>query len=108
MDLTAGEHHTCALLEGRRAVCWGRNSSGQLGNGAIDNNRGDPGNPPVEVGLVNVIALDAGGTHTCAVDARRRIYCWGYNSSSQVGDLSTVTRPVPVLVETVPTGRRTS
>ena len=31
--IAAGAFHTCAIVEGAEAVCWGQNSSGQLGDG---------------------------------------------------------------------------
>lgn len=105
LELTAGEHHTCALLEDHTATCWGRNSAGQLGNGAVDDAARETGSGPTRVALSEVTGLDAGGTHTCAVVANADTYCWGYNRSSQLGDLATATRPWPLPVELVPAGR---
>ena len=31
--ITCGGHHTCAIVENSRAVCWGANDKGQLGAG---------------------------------------------------------------------------
>jgi alpha-tubulin suppressor-like RCC1 family protein len=33
-DLTVGRGHACALLKGGTIQCWGKNASGQLGNGS--------------------------------------------------------------------------
>jgi alpha-tubulin suppressor-like RCC1 family protein len=98
--ITAGEHHTCALLSSGRAVCWGSNSAGQLGNETISL-RDDYGIPPVRVALDDVSAIDAGGTHTCAI-AGGRPFCWGWNNNGQVGDLDREPRYTPFPVDFVP------
>ena len=33
VSMAAGGQHTCALLDTSEVMCWGYNSSGQLGNG---------------------------------------------------------------------------
>jgi alpha-tubulin suppressor-like RCC1 family protein len=47
-------------------------------------------------------ALAAGAAHSCAALADGRIRCWGSNASGQLGDGSTVTPSLAVLV--VPSG----
>jgi alpha-tubulin suppressor-like RCC1 family protein len=38
------------------------------------------------------------GTHTCAVLSDRTARCWGFNSVGQIGDGTTQTRLIPVVV----------
>ena len=44
-------------------------------------------------------AIAAGVAHTCAIDARGQVACWGHNESGQVGDGTRILRPQPRLVE---------
>lgn len=44
--------------------------------------------------------IAAGGQHACMVDDRGEIYCWGKNSSRQVGLRDVETQPRPVRIET--------
>lgn len=37
-DVALGWHHSCVLIDGGKILCWGANSSGQLGNGSLDVN----------------------------------------------------------------------
>lgn len=99
-QVAVGEGHTCALYRditpsgvGAGGVgCWGDNDAGQLGDGTTT----------VRTGVVNVSVftrgslpdasdgysatdLSAEGDHTCAVGEDGRLFCWGGNSSGQVG-----------------------
>lgn len=61
--VTAGEDHTCALLDDGRIACWGNNDDGQLGDGTFASSQA-----PVLVATIDdAVALDAGQRHTCAL-----------------------------------------
>ncbi len=72
--ITAGREHTCALASGGAAYCWGTNDSGQLGSGSSVPSSNTP--VPVAGGLA-LVALDAGGDHTCGLTTDGSVYCWG-------------------------------
>ena len=109
-QLSAGKDHTCAITDDLGVRCWGRNGFGQLGNGALQNSATpvdvcEPGTPtPDEVGgapcepLSGVLAMSAGGSHTCVVVASGGVLCWGINQDGELGDGSLVARNVPVIV----------
>ena len=81
--ISAGGSHTCAMSSNGAVKCWGQNASGQLGRGAV----GPSSEVPQDVvGLSSgVIALSAGGSHTCAVTQNGTAKCWGSNVSGQLG-----------------------
>ena len=96
-SISGGRSHTCALLVGGVAQCWGANASGQLGNDTGVDSAG-PVSPKLEVGL-KVLEISAGGDATCAVTDDRFLRCWGDNARGQLGDGSNLPRYSPVLVK---------
>jgi hypothetical protein len=89
--IAAGWDHTCALLSSGAVKCWGVNTYGQLGLGDT-NSRGDGANEmgdnlsAVDLGSsVTVIAIAAGGFHTCALLSSGAMKCWGYNFTGALG-----------------------
>jgi alpha-tubulin suppressor-like RCC1 family protein len=83
--LAAGGAHSCALTVDDGVKCWGSNELGRLGDGRAS---GDFSDEPVNVvGLSEgVVALAAGGAHSCALTVDDGVKCWGSNESGRLGD----------------------
>ncbi|MGB2363243.1 MAG: RCC1 domain-containing protein, partial [Candidatus Poseidoniaceae archaeon] len=61
--LDVGTDHTCAVLDNGSLMCWGRDHTGQLGNGAvITGNQHDPGFVDLGTGRT-AIAVATGNAH---------------------------------------------
>ena len=94
--IAAGGSHACAILADGASVCWGRNSSGQLGDATNDNS-----NIPISVRLpanAKAVAITGGAEVTCALLDDESVYCWGDNTFKQLGDGTTNDSNVPVRV----------
>ena len=91
LAITAGERHSCALLDDETVKCWGRNSDGQLGLGDTNHRGDDPGEmgdalPAIDLGSTNgVLAIAAGGDMSCAKLGTGAWKCWGDNTYGQLG-----------------------
>ncbi len=85
-QISTGAFHTCGLKVDGTVKCWGRNNEGQLGRGTTQNINNDF--PAAVTFAGSVVALAAGGYHTCALLAGGRVQCWGLNDQGQVGDAS--------------------
>jgi alpha-tubulin suppressor-like RCC1 family protein len=81
--LATGNAHTCALDGAGGVLCWGSNTSGQLGSAGPPLGHGFPTRATVPVTLVSLVA---GGEHTCGLTAAGAAYCWGSNSNGQLGN----------------------
>lgn len=96
--IAAGGDHYCAVQLGV-AKCWGSNTSGELGDGTT--NRAT--NPVNVQGIEDeVIDIEAGVSHTCALLSTGRVKCWGANESGQLGDGTVLRRLTPVDVQNLP------
>jgi alpha-tubulin suppressor-like RCC1 family protein len=101
-SISAGGDHTCGITTGGAAYCWGDNTVGQLGNGAVG------GASPVPVAVAGAPAFtrisastgtrtvlpppalpipfkEFGRGHTCALTAAGAIWCWGDDTDLQLG-----------------------
>ncbi len=109
--ISAGFVHTCALLDDGGVRCWGASDFGQLGYGGTASIGG--GQTPDTVGNVGlgtkVVAISAGGAHTCAITRDYDVMCWGkgrdgalgYGGTGHVGD-----NEAPVRAGIVPVGAK--
>lgn len=98
-QLTTGGGHTCGLAMDGTALCWGKNSNGQLGDGTSSRRA-----VPIEVDTdLSFSHISAGaaytGDHTCAIATDGSAHCWGANFYGELGEGSTENRHSPVAVE---------
>jgi alpha-tubulin suppressor-like RCC1 family protein len=90
--VTAGGSHMCAILDAV-LTCWGSNRDGQL-SALPSSERG----LSVQVALDNAVQVEAGGSHTCALVVTKEVFCWGLNTSGQLGNGSSISSWIPVKV----------
>ena len=82
--LSSGSNHVCAIDTVGRLFCWGMNNWGQLGNGGNGLLTSDA--PSREYyKRTDWFTVFAGGNVTCAKRISNRLYCWGSDSSFQLG-----------------------
>jgi alpha-tubulin suppressor-like RCC1 family protein len=79
-QVTAGGHHTCALLaDGKHISCFGTNVGGTLGRGTRV-----VSDVPVKVATsASFASLSLGGNHSCGIDGTGALDCWGSNEYRQ-------------------------
>ncbi len=104
--VAAGDLTTCAIAVSGRAYCWGTGSAGQLGNGST-------ASAPTPTLVTSALTFDTtagslsvGGQHACAITAGTRVvYCWGSDSTGQLGTQTvrvSSTTPIPPDLPTLP------
>ncbi|MGH2960540.1 MAG: hypothetical protein ACRDKE_13110 [Solirubrobacterales bacterium] len=96
-DIAGGGSFNCALTTSGGVKCWGRQMSGQLGNGVTNLNSAT--SPVDVVGLQSgVESMDSGDGHSCALLSSGDVKCWGANNYGQLGDGTETNRSTPVSV----------
>lgn len=97
--IAAGQSFNLALCHDGTLAAWGRNNSGQLGNGTTINS-----SVPVAVSDAGVlagkrpIAIAAGYEFAIALCEDGTVASWGANSFGELGDGTTISRTTPVAV----------
>jgi alpha-tubulin suppressor-like RCC1 family protein len=106
--IACGTEHSMILLNTGKVLSFGKNFSGQLGNGtsgSVNNT-----NKPIAVSTTtdytgsNAIAIASGGSHSMILLNSGKVLSFGWNSSGQLGDGSTIDKITPVTVSTTGTG----
>ncbi len=89
--ISAGNSHTCAILDDGSVRCWGFGGNGELGYGNQANAGNTPATTPDQEGAVylganrHAVAISAGGAHTCAILDNGSVLCWGYAADGRLG-----------------------
>jgi len=91
--LTAFGTTSCSHLFDGTAKCWGRNSFGEIGDGTSEKRLA----PTAVAGVSGLVDIDAGTSHTCAVESDGEVRCWGSNTNGRLGNGSTTSSTTPVL-----------
>jgi len=90
-----GDHACGAAVDGA-AWCWGKNTTGQLGNATTST---ATTMAPVRVsGTTQFNSIDVSQQSSCGLDKTGAAWCWGLNSSGQLGIGSTTNRTIPTAV----------
>ena len=97
----AGCDSACAIMSDSNIYCWGYSNSGRLGIDPVSPPIGSPMMVNMPTGLTGK-QLSRGSDHSCAIMSDDNIYCWGENTEGELGDGTTVNKPIPTAV-TMPT-----
>ncbi|APR77979.1 BNR repeat domain protein [Minicystis rosea] len=86
--------YACAVLADASVYCWGSGTYGQLGNGSAGSVM--PPSKVVDDLLGPAVDITTGAAQTCAVSKSGALFCWGNNTSGQLGiGASTSQEPIP-------------
>ena len=94
VQVTAGDFHSCALIDDGSIRCWGFGGRGELGHGSWASSS----TPVTVAGITDATSITQGLAHTCALLPDASATCWGYNLWGSVGDGTTTNRNAPVPV----------
>jgi alpha-tubulin suppressor-like RCC1 family protein len=82
-DVAAGYYHSAAIRKDGSLWAWGRNNSGQVGDGtAVDKQ------VPTQEALADMDwkKVSTGYNHTVAIKTDGTLFAWGYNNYAVIGD----------------------
>lgn len=90
IEIATGYGHTCGVKTDNTLYCWGRNDTGQIGDGTSCQdssiNCADR-NVPTKISDDTWLEVAAGTFHSCAIKkSDNKRYCWGYNGTGELGD----------------------
>ncbi|MGZ9108867.1 MAG: RCC1 domain-containing protein [Micavibrio sp.] len=82
--LSAGLLTACGIKTDDTLWCWGDDTRGQLGNGAVTTTN-QPA-PVIVSGGSTWKAVDVGGFSVCGIQSDDTLWCWGRNDNGQLGN----------------------
>ena len=96
VQITAGGGYTCALNKSGEVLCWGSDGNGKLGNGStVTANQSYPvfvhKSESSSNHLTDIVQVQAGSNHTCALSSAGKVYCWGSGQYGQLGSSDATT-----------------
>ena len=84
--VSAGDYHTCAILDNGDLKCWGSDNYGMLGDGGINAHTNAPSSTAIDLGTGRTaVAVSAGGYHTSVILDNGTMYSWGEIPGPDVG-----------------------
>jgi alpha-tubulin suppressor-like RCC1 family protein len=89
--ISAGDLHTCALLDNATVKCWGSGGNGRLGTGDTNDRSVDVnemGDSLLSINLgsgLSALAISAGGAHTCVLLNTSAVKCFGNGADGKLG-----------------------
>lgn len=95
--IAAGGYHALAIASDGTVEAWGRNNSGQLGDGQSCGHQSCT--VPVHLGSpTGVIALAGGSLHSLAATNTGALWAWGDNGYGQLGNGTTTNAKTPTQI----------
>ena len=102
--VTAGKGHTCVLKSNGQVWCWGRNWSGQVGDGTTtERTSGVQITWPTQPAPL-ITDIVCGEEFTCVITAAGGAWCFGENGYGQLGDDTITDHGTPAPVTGMETG----
>ncbi|HET9425169.1 MAG TPA: hypothetical protein VFO55_07355 [Gemmatimonadaceae bacterium] len=93
-SIGVGRLTACAVATTGEGFCWGLNQLGELGDSSLV--YGEAQTAPNKVsGGITFASVVPGWLHTCGISTAGALYCWGSNSSGQLGIGSSDSDPHP-------------
>jgi alpha-tubulin suppressor-like RCC1 family protein len=87
--IAVGDAHSCAIASNDSVWCWGDNTYGQLGSSAHAGLSNSRSTTPVQAAALPggrvARTITSGKGHVCVLADGATVWCWGSNSSGQVG-----------------------
>jgi alpha-tubulin suppressor-like RCC1 family protein len=87
-SVSVGMSHACGIrrdaLGDASIECWGGNDWGELGNGILPRTAVSEPTPALAP-IADWVQVSAGRDYSCAAESDGTLWCWGHDSSGQLG-----------------------